>query len=139
MASIFAQLAHPAEFVIYDLPDPLSLARRFLSVTCPDYPVVLQASNEASEIDLLVSCCALSELNEDGQIYYRDILKRSARGLVTWSVTEQSLPWAKDMSLVTAYFAEALPGRNVQLATDSPQFCKAFSWWAPNTIIWGHE
>lgn len=139
MASIIVQCGQPAGYTIYDLPDVLDLAKLFLGKTCPGYPFQFRSSNDPVSCDIAISACAYSELTERGMALYTDILNASSKGIISWSVTSESVPWAKDVDETALNLGRLIPNHVIRKASDVPQFMEHFSWWAPNTFIYGLE
>lgn len=95
---------------MFDLPEALSLAFRFLSATGTDQSVVRahdgRAPDEAAA-DLLISNYAFSELNRDFQeIYFERVIRNARRGYVTYN---QIAP-AEFRSLSAEEFAARIRG-----------------------------
>jgi hypothetical protein len=98
---------------LFDIPEVLALANRFLDVSGTDLRVVDTCDGRIPDTcssDLLISNYAFSELHREVQeMYWERVVRNSSRGYVTYN--HIAPPEAK--SLTASEFAARIPGARV--------------------------
>lgn len=136
LCSIIMQMQRPKQYNIYDMPEVLSLAQKYLTVLGHDMNrIPFHDRADSEHYDLFISSCAYSELNNQGQQDYADLIRNAERGFITWSATHQSEPWAHDVNQVLDRLKSIVP--SIRFANDIERYREHFSWWGGNTYVWG--
>lgn len=87
-AAVLARALNPKEIALYDLPEVLSLAKRFLDETSPRAGLSFfdGRNPQQLEADLILSNYAFSELQRSVQLEYMEkVVSNAPRGFMMWN------------------------------------------------------
>lgn len=119
-------------YILYDIPEVLSLTHRFLFQTSVDLTVVNEMDGRDplwSAPDLVISNYALSELRREIQErYVTNVIANAPRGYVTWNHVSP----ASFHSLTAEEFVQRLPG--AKILPEAPE-----TYPGNVIIVWGHN
>ena len=94
LAAMIAHVHKPASYVIYDIPEAIALQQKFLSAV--GAKGVVHCTGMApirDQWDLVISDCALSELDPPTRNQYAELLlSRSLRGWIHWNSPPSETP-----------------------------------------------
>jgi hypothetical protein len=135
-AAVFS-MAGVGSYTIVDLPEPSELQRHFLRALDLDAATVCEPPD--CDWDLCLSSCAFSELDEAKRTHYVErVLSRSRAGWLTWNWPPEPVDgWIVDPRDARDWLASVMPGVDIRLGRDNPEYREIVGSWADLHIYWG--
>jgi hypothetical protein len=139
-AAVIGLAEYLRRYDIVDLQEPVQLQARFLA----KFDIRTQWSvNVEPPLDrgwnLCISSCAFSELDEAKRTHYVErVLSRSRAGWLTWNWPPEPVDgWIVDPRDARDWLASVMPGVDIRLGRDNPEYREIVGSWADLHIYWG--
>jgi len=140
-AAVITGMAACASYTIFDIPEPCALQSVFIGKLGRAVQFVDHITPARAEYDLVISSCALSELDEAARLaYVAVVLSRAKRGWLAWNYAPEPTPgWIDDPRDAKTWLESAMPGREVTIGSAMPAYQTAFGSWTQYQLFWGQK